>query len=266
MAEDIGTVYISQVPEFTDNADIQVAFELYHTSMESHLGGLESSKVDKTPDVLGDLKDLNTVEETGYYIQASSASAETGTNYPAENNEFYAGVLKVVKSSTLVFQEYHMIGETGNIINRVYRRIRLGGSWSTWEKSISSNDVISITDPRYLLKENTYTRTQANNAFAQKYFVETSLKTANYTIALDDLNKVVAMNVPSGGVLTVPTNDVAFPLGSVVNVYNANPTAFLEIKGADGVVVRNPGTIEPYQEASLRKRAANEWVAAGPVY
>lgn len=266
MSETIGTIYSSQVPLFTDNADIQKAFELYHESIESHLGDLETTKVDKVPENLGDSKDLNTVEQTGYYIQASSTSAETGLNYPAEQNVFYAGVLKVVQSGTIVFQEYHMIGSSGNIINRVYRRIRLAGVWSSWEKSLSSNDVTLITDPRYYLKADVYTKTQANNAFAPKYFVETSLKTANHTLVLDDLNKVVAMNVSTGGVLTVPTNDVAFPLGSVINVYNANPTAFLEIKGATGVTVRNPGTIEPYQEASLRKRAANEWVAAGPIY
>lgn len=271
--------YNTQIPSYTENADIQTALRLYHygedttnpetliaDSIAGHLNNLENTKLDLTPAIIGDSANINNYVSTGYFVQPSKESAQTGQNYPAENNNFYPGLLKVVNSGAIVFQEYHMLGESLNLINRVYRRVYFG-SWSTWEKSVGSNDVIGITDPRYYLKSQVYTQAQANNAFAPKYFVETSLKTTNYTLTLEDLNKVVAMNVPTGGVLTVPLNTaVAFPIGSVINVYNASSTAFLEIAGEVGVVVRNPGTIEPFQEASLRKRATNEWVAAGPVY
>lgn len=271
--------YNTQIPSYAENADIQTALRLYHygedttnpetlvsNSIAGYLDNLENTKLSLTPTIIGDSANINNYTSTGYFVQPSKESAQTGQNYPAENNNFYAGLLKVVNSGAIVFQEYHMLGESLNLINRVYRRVYFG-SWSTWEKSVGSNDVIGITDPRYYLKSQVYTQAQANNAFAPKYFVETTLKTADYTLTLDDLNKVVAMNVPTGGTLTIPLNtSVAFPVGSVINVYNASSTAFLEITGETGVIVRNPGTIEPYQEASLRKRAANEWVAAGPVY
>ena len=171
----------------------------------------------------------------------------------------------MVNSGSIVFQEYHTLGASGYIVNRPFRRVFFG-SWSSWASSATVADAIAVADTRYPKIQDVFTQDVARDTFAPKYFYETE-KTADHTLVLEDINRVISMNVPTGGVLTVPTNaTAAFPVGSVINVYNASPTAFLEIRGADGVIVRNPGTIEPYQEASLRKRAANEWVAAGPVY
>jgi hypothetical protein len=92
--------------------------------------------------------------------------------------------------------------------------------------------------------------------------VETDERTANYTLQLSDVNKVVPMN-GTDLVLTVPLDSsVEFPIGSVVNVYNMDSTE-LTIEGDSGVTVRNEGNIEQYVEVSLRKRATDEWVLAG---
>lgn len=279
-----GAPYNTKIPLYTENADIQTALRLYHygedtdnpgsilsESMVGHLDSLDSSKLDKVPTLITSGADLNSYATTGYYIQTDPANAQSGTNYPTYPNAsgaetVYAGLLKVVNSGAIVLQEYHMLGEVGYQVNRTFWRVYFGGSWSSWQQFVADSDVIAITDERYYLKSDVYTKTAANNAFAPKYFLENA-KTANHTLVLEDLNKIVSMNVAGGGVLTIPLNTTAaFPIGSVINVYNANPTEFLEITGTTGVVVRNPGTIEPYQEASLRKRATNEWVAAGPIY
>lgn len=100
---------------------------------------------------------------------------------------------------------------------------------------------------------------------ALKYLVETTEQTADYTLALTDVNKVVNMNKSGAGTVTVPTNaSVAFPIGSVVNVYNQSSDD-VDIMGDSGVTVRNAGTLAQYGEVSLRKRATDEWVLAGVV-
>jgi len=100
--------------------------------------------------------------------------------------------------------------------------------------------------------------------FSPRLLTETTTRTANYTIALTDINKVVPMNGTSL-VVTIPTNDsVAFPLGSVVAVYNLS-SSDVTVSGDVGVTVRNSGIIDQYGEVSLRKRATNEWVLAGGV-
>jgi len=58
---------------------------------------------------------------------------------------------------------------------------------------------------------------------------------------------------------------VAFPIGSIVNVYAASNQT-LNIAGASGVTVRNAGRLfERYVEVSLRKRGVDEWVASGNI-
>ena len=99
---------------------------------------------------------------------------------------------------------------------------------------------------------------------ANRLMTETTEKTTSYTLALTDAYKVVLANI-STGTITVPDNaSVAFPIGTVVNVYNANASD-LTIAGDTGVTVRNAGDLAQYGEVSLRKRATDEWVLAGSV-
>lgn len=287
MPNDIGvptSPYNTKIPAYDENADIQTALRLYHygedttdpnpvvaNSIVGHLSALESAKVDKVPTTIPASANLETYTTTGYYIQPSAANANSGTNYPSSrdgsgNLRFFAGVLKVVNSGNIVVQEYHTIGDTGFIINRVFWKIRYANQWSSWVQFLAPSDVVAITDEEYYKKSATYTRTEANNTFAPRFFLE-NVRNENYTLALDDINRIVSMSVVGGGTLTIPTNaSVAFPIGTVINVYNRSATEFLTIAGASGVTLRNEGTIEPYQEASLRKRGTDEWVASGPVY
>jgi len=99
---------------------------------------------------------------------------------------------------------------------------------------------------------------------APSFLLETTTRTANHTLALTDVNKVVPMN-GSSLIVTIPTNaSVAFPIGTVVNVYNLNASD-VTITGASGVTVRNVGALSQFGEVSLRKRATDEWVLAGNV-
>jgi len=76
----------------------------------------------------------------------------------------------------------------------------------------------------------------------------------------------VAMNNSSAATVTVPPNSaVAFPVGTVINVY-AMTANTVSIAAGSGVTVRNSGDIaDQYVEVSLRKRATDEWVLSGSV-
>lgn len=96
-------------------------------------------------------------------------------------------------------------------------------------------------------------------------FVE-NVQTGNYTLALSDAAKVVAMNNSSAATVTVPPNSsVAFDVGTVVNVY-AMTANTVTVAAGSGVTVRNAGALaEQYVEVSLRKRATDEWVLSGNI-
>lgn len=100
---------------------------------------------------------------------------------------------------------------------------------------------------------------------ADKLILETTEKTADYTLALADADQVVLMNKTGAANLTVPTNaSVEFPVGTIIGIYNASSDA-VTIAGDGGVTVRNAGDLAQYGEVSLRKRATDEWVLAGAV-
>jgi hypothetical protein len=97
--------------------------------------------------------------------------------------------------------------------------------------------------------------------FSPRFLTETATRTANYTLALTDINRIVPMN-GSNLSLIIPTDaTVNFPLGSVVTVYNLNSTNV--VISASGVTVRNTEAVRQFREASLRKRGTNEWVMIG---
>lgn len=285
MAENIGGVFNAKIPSISDNADIQTAFRLYHyglsepgnpdeESISGHLGELTSSKLSLNPTTIPTTADLNSYNTTGFYTQTGTP---TGPNYPSS----FPGLLIVVNKDNTVFQQYQVIGapESGssiNTINRTHWRFFFGGSWRPWRTFVEQSDFASIGDVRY------FTRTEASSLFltqasaASNYltiteantrlYLQENLKTANHTLELSDVNRVVAMNNTSAVTVTVPFNTtVDFPIGSVVNVYRAG-TGDVTIAAATGVTIRNAGKLyEQYTEVSLRKRAINEWVASGNI-
>jgi len=94
-----------------------------------------------------------------------------------------------------------------------------------------------------------------------------SAQTANYILVLGDAGKVVEMDNASARTITVPPNaDVAFPVGTVIEVCQVGAGALSVVAGS-GVTIRSIGSALDLQAqwatASLRKRATNEWVLTG---
>jgi len=113
-----------------------------------------------------------------------------------------------------------------------------------------------------------YTDARVQAISAPLYFEE-NVQTGsefNYTLALSDVAKVIAINNSATATVTVPPNSsVAFPIGTVINVYAMTANS-VQIVGGDGVTVRNAGTIaDQFVEVSLRKRGTDEWVLSGNV-
>jgi hypothetical protein len=93
-------------------------------------------------------------------------------------------------------------------------------------------------------------------------------RTASYTLVLTDAGKLVEMNVASANTLTVPLNaSAAFPFSpsqTVINIrqYGAGTTTI----GGSATIRSRGGLLAlagPYAEATLTKRATDEWVLSG---
>jgi len=145
----IGSLYTTQVPEYTEAADIVKAFNLYHYGTETV--PTQDSQISITPPAsiagwikkltldiaalqagisnvtsLANNQNLNDIQSTGLYLSIPSPTIVL--NYPIEA----VGHLNVVNKSNQTFQTY----QTTNTLNNFY--IRSGTtaagntSWSQW--------------------------------------------------------------------------------------------------------------------------------------
>lgn len=97
--------------------------------------------------------------------------------------------------------------------------------------------------------------------------ITVSAQTDDYTLALADASRAVEVTKGSAATVTVPPNaSVAFPIGTVIEIVQMGSGTVTIAAGA-GVTLRSRDSIlslaGQYAVASIRKRAANEWVVAG---
>lgn len=91
-------------------------------------------------------------------------------------------------------------------------------------------------------------------------------QTTDYTLVTGDAGKVIEVTSATATTLTVPPNSTAaLPVGTVIGIFQAGAGTVNVAAGA-GVTIRNLGSLTgQYAEASLRKRATDEWVLTGQV-
>jgi hypothetical protein len=94
-------------------------------------------------------------------------------------------------------------------------------------------------------------------------------QTASYTLVLSDANKVVEMNVASANNITLSLDATTnFPIGTSITIVQLG-AGQTTIVATGGVTVRsynnNLKLAGQYAVATLFKRAANDWYAAGNI-
>jgi hypothetical protein len=106
--------------------------------------------------------------------------------------------------------------------------------------------------------------TSSTGSLFAPYRLNTSIKSANYTLALTDEQTLI--EVSAAATITVPTNaSVAFAIGTQINLL-ATGTGSVTIAPAGGVTINaTPSLIlrAQWSSATLIKRATNTWVLVG---
>jgi hypothetical protein len=95
------------------------------------------------------------------------------------------------------------------------------------------------------------------------YLRPENLQAGNYTAALADRNKVIAMNaIGASATLTIPPNSsVPFPIGSIIYAFKpSTATQTVTLAAGAGVTLSRVGTFSTSEELYLRKRGTDEWV------
>ena len=96
--------------------------------------------------------------------------------------------------------------------------------------------------------------------------VNTSVKTGNYTLGLQDAGTVVEVNSSNAATVTIPNNSaVAFPTGTLIELAQTG-TGTLSVSGASGVTIRtaaNTSARAQWSTLGIRKRSSNDWILSG---
>lgn len=150
MPEQIGSFFPTQVPSYTEAADIRKAFNLYHYGQEAvpateseilpqsmagyirdTLAAIEAAEIGQTViNNLGLNDNLNSISSSGVYH--STASPTTLLNYPTTSR----GVLVVYNSNNTTYQTYQTAGTPNNFY---WRSTNFGTSeFSAW--ALASKD------------------------------------------------------------------------------------------------------------------------------
>lgn len=171
MPEQIGPAYPTQVPSYSEAADIRQAFNLYHYGTtevpateqdilpESMAGYIRDTLTAinniqegiATISILGELININDVTTTGLY--QSTATPTTALNYPVA----IAGLLNVSTSGNYTYQFYTSLAVTGTAQEMYFRtgtKVQTSITWGTWA-TVSKGD--HVHDTRY------FTQSQINS-------------------------------------------------------------------------------------------------------
>ena len=103
----------------------------------------------------------------------------------------------------------------------------------------------------------------ASKLYADVFTVRTATGTTDTWVA-GDQGKLLRYTNAGAVTATVPPNSsVAFPVGTVVNVYSAGAGGVTVAAGAGVTVRNNADPLVQYGEVSLRKDGTDEWVRVG---
>jgi hypothetical protein len=276
-----GSAFNLQIPEFSENADIQAAFKLYHygspapvvgstnpQSLAGYLDSLEKNKINKTPTLIGLSADLNNITESGLYVQTTDSRARTGANYPKIPPVIgfeYAGILSVVNDGNgNIYQEYQIGSIPGQ---SVYWRAKFGSqAFSPWQGFAREGHVHddlyyrqSVSDTRYF------------GAIKFKSVIQPTISSNNYTITKNNEDVILVMNNGSIPHNVIVPQDVANPElniapGTTIRIIQGNTGQTSVIAGTASVTLnatsgnRLQGI---WSVANLIKIAPNNWVLTG---
>jgi hypothetical protein len=194
-------------------------------------------------------KTLNWIDATSAWTSSEDFNLLTGKVYKIDGTTVLSAT---TLGSGVTASSLTSFGATPTIASPV---LTLSTATSTTEGRIawnSTNDKIIVGDG------------STEREFASSTLI-TNAQGASYTLVLADKDKVVEMGVGSGNTLTVPPNDVAFPIGTQITVIQTGSGQTTLTPGAGVTINGTPGlkTRTQWSAVTLIKRATNTWIATG---
>lgn len=212
---------------------------------------VEGNQVSLNPATSSTLGGVELFSNTEQSVAANSVSDTASRTYGSQLNSSGQLVVNVPWTDTDTNTTYSISAETVT-----------GGANLRLTDSASTTDDVKIEGIGSVLVTRTDSNTITINGVTDISF---NPQIASYVLVLLDKDKMIEMNAAAANTVTIPTDSVAFPVGSQISVMQtgAGQTSIL---GDSGVtVVGTPGLKlrGQWSAATLVKRASNSWVAIG---
>jgi hypothetical protein len=256
------------VPQLSDNADIQNAFELFY------YGDSTSGNTEGDVSLHKNIVDFDTriTSNTTFITGHDGATANIhGTMVGSD----VVGTLDLQTLSNKTLSSPTLSGTT----TATSGTIALGTNTS----AITANGAtLSAAEIGYLDSASANIQTQLNSKASNTDPVITgeintsgnvvghitiSSKASSYTLVLSDDGDLIEFTSSSAGSLTVPTNaSVAFPIGTAITVLQAGTGQVTIVPATVDVIINStPGlkTRAQWSVVTLIKRGTNTWLATG---
>jgi hypothetical protein len=241
---------LAKIPEMSDPADIQVALKYYHWGQEAEPVGTATTGISKYLDDIDtridgiDTSLAGVVEESiidakGDLLVGSANNTLDNLPIPAESNG------------------YLLTADTNEA---------LGVKWAApTAASTASPGVVQLSDST---SETSSIKAATPTAVSTlKQTVDSSTKTANYTLDPADAGKIIIMNVSSStSIITIPL-ETTFPAGARVDILQIGSvqTSIAPVSGSVTLNSKNNNRklSGQYSAATLIKVGTNSWVLLG---
>lgn len=201
-------------------------------------------------------------------VSTISATSATTSAANALASEYAAGTYA---TTTLGYKNTAVTSATNALASEysagTYATLALGykNAAGTSATNALASELAASTSATLALASQYAAGTSATTALGTLY-VQINAQTANYTLALTDVNKLVDMNSSGTITLTIPSSGtVNFVTGSVIALRQLG-AGKVQITTASGVTLRKEvgaKTTGQYAVASLVKTGADEWLTFG---
>jgi hypothetical protein len=283
MTESIGSLYNTQIPSYSENADVQAAFRLYHYGSTDYNTANTNTANLINPSIAYTLNNLQTqinaispldvsiIDAKGDLLVGSANN--TADNLPVGSNNY---VLTADSTQTLGIKWAALdttLTNTATFTNKTLTSPIINGLGVIFEGTTDDafETTLSAQDPT---SDRSIVIPNESGTLALKDLSFNTQTGTTYTFVLTDSGKLVTASNASSQTYSIPTNaSVAFPIGTqihlvqygigqvTVNAASSGTTTVL----SSAVISTQPKTRVQYSSITCVKMDTNTWLVIGDI-
>lgn len=286
-SEQIGAIYPTQIPGYSDVADIQAAFRLYHygsTEYDTENTDVAQLEPDSIAHTLNDLQEqIDSIDPVGKIsndivdAKGDLIVAQANDNpqrLPIGSNNF---ILTADSSQTLGVKwaaPEVTLTNSVTLVNKTLTSPAVDGSGIVFEGSTAdaNETILTVVEPT---ADRTITLPNASGTVDLQELSFNPQTSTAYIFALSDQSKMITASNSLSQTYSIPTNaSVAFPIGTQIHIIqtgsgqvtiSAATPGTTTVVSSSSIDANNPKIRVQYSSATCIKAGTDLWYVIGDI-